>query len=356
MITRITVLLLAALSMTTYTIPEAQAQKKPGKLQIFILAGQSNMEGKGSAETMNRQIADPQKRMRFQHLKNGDQWVERDDVWIDYLGNRGQRYGKLTMGYGISQKDSQKLFGPELGFGWAMGDLLDDDILIIKTAWGGKSLDRDFRSPSRGIPASIDEVVKGQQKRKPELTKEEYEKGYGHFYRLMMQEVKLVLGDLQTYAPEYQNQGYEIAGFVWFQGWNDQYAPTSVADYEENMAGFIRDIRKDLKRPDLPVVIGAMGHQGANQKGKIRQIADAQAAVAEQKEFQDSVTTIRTADYWDTEAESAFKTHWADQKNRDIEKWRNFGNDRPYHYLGSPVFFYNVGVAFAEAMYPMLSK
>ena len=93
MILRTTVLLLTVLSVTTYPLPEIHAQKKPGKLQIFILAGQSNMEGKGSAETMSRQLADPQKKGRFQHLKNGDQWAERDDVWIDYLGNRGQRHG-----------------------------------------------------------------------------------------------------------------------------------------------------------------------------------------------------------------------------------------------------------------------
>lgn len=356
MFIRVLVPLLLATTSGLIGNPPLKAQETRKPLKVFILAGQSNMEGKGSVETMRRQLKDPKKRDRFAHLKAGDQWVERDDVWINYLGNRGKRHGKLTVGYGISQKDSQELFGPELGFGWTLGDLLDENILIIKTAWGGKSLDRDFRPPSQGLPESIDEVVEGQKKRKPELTKEEYAKGYGHFYRLMIREVKSVLSDLKTHVPDYQDEGYEIAGFVWFQGWNDQYAPTSVEDYEENMAALIRDIRATLKEPNLPVVIGAMGHQGANQKGKIKQIADAQAAVAERKEFAGSVITVRTAEYWDTEAEAAFQKHWADKKNRDIEVWRNFGNDRPYHYLGSPVFFYEVGVAFAEAMYPMLQK
>ena len=356
MFIRVLVPLLLATTSGLIGNPPLKAQETRKPLKVFILAGQSNMEGKGSVETMRRQLKDPKKRDRFAHLKAGDQWVERDDVWINYLGNRGKRHGKLTVGYGISQKDSQELFGPELGFGWTLGELLDENILIIKTAWGGKSLDRDFRPPSQGLPESIDEVVEGQKKRKPELTKEEYAKGYGHFYRLMIQEVKSVLGDLKTHVPDYQDEGYEIAGFVWFQGWNDQYAPTSVEDYEENMAALIKDIRATLKEPNLPVVIGAMGHQGANQKGKIKQIANAQAAVAERKEFAGTVITVRTAEYWDTEAETAFQKHWADKKNRDIEAWRNFGNDRPYHYLGSPVFFYEVGVAFAEAMYPMLQK
>ncbi len=326
------------------------AQDAPKKLKVFILAGQSNMEGKGSVETMDFQLQDPKKKSRFAHLKKGDSWVERDDVWIDYLGNNGQRHGKLTVGYGVSKQGDQRLFGPELGFGWTVGDALAEEVLIIKTAWGGKSLDRDFRSPSRGFPDSIKEVVEQRQKRDPELTVDKYKEGYGHFYRQMMGEVDKVLGDLKTYVPDYADQGYEIAGFVWFQGWNDQYAPTSVEDYEDNMAGFIKDVRKTLGTPKLPFVIGAMGHHGDEQKGKIKQIADAQAAVAERPEFEGNVITIRTARFWDMEAQAAFDTHWANKETRDVEKWKTFGNDRPYHYLGSPVFFYNTGVAFGDAM------
>ena len=55
------------------------AQDSPAKLKIFILAGQSNMEGKGSVETMTRQLADPEKRSRFAHLQEGDQWVIRSE-------------------------------------------------------------------------------------------------------------------------------------------------------------------------------------------------------------------------------------------------------------------------------------
>ena len=325
-------------------------------IKVFILAGQSNMEGKGSVLTTEHQLADPAKSERFSHLKHDGNWVERDDVFIDYLGNNGQRFGKLTMGYGTSKQDELRVFGPELGFGWAIGDHLDEPVLIIKTAWGGKSIDRDFRPPSRGFPDSLAQVVEQQQKRKPELTVQDYKKGYGHFYRLMIGEINKVTSDLKTYVPDYEDQGFQLAGFVWFQGWNDQYAPTSVEDYEENLAAFIKDVRRDLETPDLPFVIGAMGHNGENQKGKIKQIADAQAAVAERDEFQGSVVTIRTAQYWDTEAEAAFKKYWADEDNRDVEMWRKFGNDRGYHYLGSPVFFYNAGKGFGEAMIELLEK
>lgn len=334
----------------------AQNSDKQKKLKIFILAGQSNMEGKGSVYTMNQQLADPAKKDRFAHLQNDGKWIERNDVFIDYLGNGGQRFGKLAVGYGVSRKGSQDWFGPELGFGWTVGDKLDEEVLIIKAAWGGKSLDRDFRPPSRGFPDTLAEVVEQKQKRNPELTVEEYKKGYGHFYRLMMGEIHKVLNDLKTYAPNYQDQGYEIAGFVWFQGWNDQYAPTSVEDYEDNMVGFIQDVRKALGRDDLPFVIGAMGHNGENQKGKIKQIADAQSDAAKRPELKGNVVTVRTAQYWDTEAEAAYNKYWADKKTRDVDTWRKFGNDRGYHYLGSPVFFYKTGVGFGEAMLGLLNS
>jgi alpha-galactosidase len=332
------------------------AEENPDKVKLFLLAGQSNMEGKGSVVVMNHQLSMPAKQARFTRYKDGDRWAERDDVSIVYLGNRGRRQGKLTVGYGISQKDSHDLFGPELGFGWTVGDYFDQPILIVKTAWGGKSLDRDFRPPSRGLPDSVTNQFENANKRNPNLTIEEYKQGYGHYYRQMIDEVLRVIGDPATYLPDYQNQGIQIAGFVWFQGWNDQYAPTSAEDYQENMIALIRDVRRDLNAPDLPVVIGAMGHNGAKQDGKIRTIADAQAAAAEHPDWNRTVVTVRTAKYWDTEAEAAFARHWADPKTRDIEKWRQYGNDRPYHYLGSPNFFNDTGIAFGEAMIQLIQR
>ena len=348
--------LLAILIVLSVANPLSGQQDSSNKLKIFILAGQSNMEGKGSVHVINHQLTVPEKKSRFDHLKQGDKWVERDDVWIHYLGARGRRNGKLTVGYGISKKDSRELIGPELGFGWAVGEHLDNDVLLIKTAWGGKSIDRDFRPPSRGYPESIGQMHERAKKRNENLTLDDYKKTYGHFYRLMIEEVKQVTSDLKAYVPDYQDQGFELAGFVWFQGWNDQYAPTSVEDYEDNLVAFIEDVRKDLKAPNMPFVIGAMGHNGAKQKGKIKAIADAQAAAAKHPEFNGTVVTIRTTKFWDTEAEHAFNKYWADKENRDVDKWRQYGNDRAYHYLGSPVFFYNAGKGFGQAMIGLMEK
>ena len=70
----------------------------------------------------------------FAFCRKSDGWVVRDDVLINYLDRRG----KLTVGYGAPGKNLE--IGPELGFGFTFGDKYEEPVLLIKTAWGGRSL------------------------------------------------------------------------------------------------------------------------------------------------------------------------------------------------------------------------
>jgi alpha-galactosidase len=121
-----------------------QAAGAPVPVKVFILAGQSNMEGKAKVELLEYQAKQPATRDLFKHLQKDGQWAERDDVWIKFL----DRKGNLTVGFG-----SPKCIGPELGFGNVVGDRYAAPVLLIKVAWGGRSLYRDFRSPGAGLPA-----------------------------------------------------------------------------------------------------------------------------------------------------------------------------------------------------------
>ena len=85
--------------------------------------------------------------------------------------------------------------------------------------------------------------------------------------------------NLKTLFPGYAGQGYELAGFVWFQGWNDMIDAKATAEYTSNLTHFIRDVRKDFKAPDLPFVIGQMGVDGANPNAHIQAFKAAEAAV-----------------------------------------------------------------------------
>lgn len=315
----------------------ANAQPKPVK--VFILAGQSNMEGKAKVSVMEYQIKQPATRDLYKHLQNDGKWIEREDVWIKYLDVKG----KLTVGYG-----KPKSIGPELGFGIAMGDHFEEQVLLIKTAWGGRSLVRDFRSPSAGFPPekALEKALADLQKKNPKATMDDVKKPYGASYRAMMEDVNATLADLKKHFPEHRGQGHEIAGFVWFQGWNDMISPDATAEYSVNLKHFIHDVRKDLKRPKLPFVIGEMGVDGEKAGANIVRFKQAQQAVMKESAFQGNVALVKTDVFWDLEAEAIFKKGWRE----NIDEWNKVGSDFPYHYLGSPKTMLRIGGAFGQAM------
>ncbi|MGB0330430.1 MAG: sialate O-acetylesterase [Planctomycetota bacterium] len=100
-------------------------------IEVFVLADQSNMEGKAQLPLMEHVATQPASAERLAHLRRVDGWGVRDDVRIDSLG----REGPLTVGYG-----SRNRVGVELDFGHVVGDHLEALVLLIKAAWGGRSL------------------------------------------------------------------------------------------------------------------------------------------------------------------------------------------------------------------------
>jgi alpha-galactosidase len=333
------VLTFTALVMLFATTP-ASGQQKPVK--VFILAGQSNMQGKAKVSLLEYQARQPATRDLFKHLRKNDQWIERDNVWIKYF----DYHGKLKIGFG-----SPPCIGPELDFGNVVGDHYAEQVLLIKTAWGGKSLFRDFRPPAAGLPPAdvLRKLLAAQRKRKPSATLDDVTRPFGASYRAMLEEVKDTLDHLKSLFPSCADQGYEIAGFVWFQGWNDMIDPRATAEYTVNLAHFIRDVRKDLKAPRLPFVIAEMGVEGLNPSAAIRKFKAAQAAVLEIAEFKGNVALVKTGVFWDQEADAVFKKGW----RQHLEEWNKVGSDYPYHYLGSPRTMCRIGKAFGEAMLQM---
>ena len=111
-------------------------------LKVYLLVGQSNMQGHARTTTIEHIGMDPDTAPLLAEMQdeNGDP-VVCEDVWISYLSNNGVKEGKLTAGFGA---DDSKI-GPEFTFGLTMSKHLEEPILIIKTAWGGKSLNTDYR-------------------------------------------------------------------------------------------------------------------------------------------------------------------------------------------------------------------
>lgn len=322
-------------------------------VKVFILAGQSNMEGKAPNALLDHQATNASTKALFAHLRKGDQWLVRDDVFIKFLN----RTGPLTVGYGSPGRT-----GPELEFGTVMGNHFEEPVILVKAAWGGHSLYKLFRSPSAGFPAAEvldkelkqaqERVTKANEKNKkndPLPTMADIKKDYGTSYRNMLAELKEVMENAGMMFPAVKGRKLEVAGFVWFQGWNDQYGAEN--EYESNLKHFINDVRKDLGAPKLPFVIGVMGQNGSKPaKGAMLTIQQAQLAMNDVPEFKGNVKALRTDVLVDQAAEELYPT-W--QKN--FEQWKLTGGDHAYHYLGSAIWFNRIGKAMGEAMRELLA-
>jgi len=208
---------------------------------VFILAGQSNMEGQGVVQMDDPQnynsgkgnlvwsMENSKNKDPMQHLRTPDgPWVVRDDVQISFKVRDKVRKGGLTIGYTGYGNSSH--IGPELQFGHVVGEHFQQSVLLIKTAWGGKSLQVDFRPPSSGGAG-------------------------GPYYKQMISEINDALAEVRE-------QPYELGGFIWMQGWNDMVSANAINEYEVNLMNLAKDIRGELHSPNLPFVVGELGNGG----------------------------------------------------------------------------------------------
>ncbi|MCU0865678.1 MAG: GDSL-type esterase/lipase family protein [Planctomycetes bacterium] len=225
--------------------PAVAQQPKP--LRVFLLAGQSNMEGHGVVDlddardynggrgTLQAFLREPANAAAWPGLRAADgTWVQRDDVFVTYRCEHGLRkVGPLSIGFGAYE--GKHHIGPELGIGRALGDHFAEPVLLIKTAWGGKSLQRDFRPPGAG-----GEV--------------------GAFYTRMLAEYRQALAGLATDHPQLAALRPQLDGVIWFQGWNDACDDAATAEYAVNLRHLLADLRRELGAPELPFVIGETGN------------------------------------------------------------------------------------------------
>ena len=311
--------------------PRTAAVDGNGRLKVFILAGQSNMQGFGKVE-VGADLTDPNQKTRpplilggagsLRALVNEDQagaykylldpvktvtytvnnvtktypaWATRNDVWISNWGNAlgsptESNKGALTVGFGSENRLPAGYIGPEFAFGHIVGNALGDKVLLIKTSWGGKSLAVDFRPPSSGGTL-------------------------GPYYKEIVDKVRMVLADVKKYYPAYDGKGVEIAGFGWHQGFNDRVTAAYAAEYEVNLANLIRDVRKDLGVPTMPFVIANTGMANANSDAQALKVIAAQGNVSDPKKYPEFVGTVSTVDtrpfdFPFTSPETAFGHHW----------------------------------------------
>ena len=322
----------AGLTQAALAEPATHAERVA---RVFVLAGQSNMEGQAVVDlagpdyndgrgTLETLLRDPAHSIRWAHLRNADgSWRSRDDVFVRYQ-REGEPLLAGPLGIGYTVYGGRHHFGAELEFGHVMGDFCSrsgESVLLVKTAWGGKSLYGDFRPPSAGATTDAD----GNDVPAP-----------GPFYSLMIEQVREAVAAAPDLMPGVVRG--ELAGFVWWHGWNDGCDERrAAAAYAENLAAFIRDVRRDLDSPHLPVVIGELTGPWKDAPGAWGEVRRSQAAVAALPEFRDDVRFVSTREFVRPSEESPNPEHG-------------------HHEFGNADTYLLVGEALGQAMVNLLSK
>jgi alpha-galactosidase len=294
-----------------------QITLEPGKRHPFKITGISgkpprfwlrkiDLAGNGDLDAVAKR-----ERMFPWLLDSSGDWASRQDVWL-------QETRIYAKGSPLVPTWNGKTFGPEIGFGHVLGTFHDEQVLLIKTAMGNRSLAFDYRPPSSGCIDPNNEFESAE-------------------YKHTLKGVRDTLANIDKVVPGYKGQGYEIAGFAWWQGHKDSFSEKDIAEYEKNLVNLINDLRKDLNAPKMPVVIAGIGFWGHNMPEKFRGIMAAQMAVgdpAKHPEFAGNVASIDTRDYW-----------------REVDESPK-GED--YHYNRNAETYLRVGDAIGRAMVGLL--
>jgi alpha-galactosidase len=349
---------------------------------------------------------------------------------VNRAAEPGMAAGQLGTGYGARPT----AFGPEYAFGILLEKQLEQPILIIKTAWGGKSLHYDFRPPSAGpyrqtanekqqvenwkkrkaewdrylasggtaadmariekdlkatenekraLQAKIAKLPKDQQAAEQaklaELNARSKELGAkrlrdpgampnqdaaGFYWNEMIGFVRKVLADPKAYHPGYDPAaGFEVAGGLWFQGFNDQFDPEFYGNYSSNMVHFIQDLRKEVKQPKMPFVIAVLGTPAFPEGAMANNVANAQREAAKSPALAGTVAAVESWPLTTPEVAIWRMRKDAVQANGNAAgtaeadmQWRLHGSNQGYHYDGSGRFFLRLGDECADAMLKLMGR
>jgi alpha-galactosidase len=324
--------------------PDGKPANESQPVQVYIMMGQSNMLGfgrvgpketKGSLEYLVKEKG------MYPHLvDDAGNWIARQDVrYVHVMDQRGVDYRDMEK-FGVVRNEwltPTKSFGPELGFGHVIGYVHDEPVLLLKACIGNRSLGWDLLPPGSErfefegkIYAGYRDVAnfwdKGTEPQPvPWYAGRQYDADVAHS--------KAVLKNLATYYPGYQGQGYQVAGFVWWQGHKDQNAALA-SRYEQNLVRLIKSLREDFDAPSAKFVLATIAFEGDKLSGPGLTVAEAQLAVdgasGRYPEFEDNVKAIDARPFWRDAAVSPI--------------------NQGYHYNHNAETYYEVGDALGRAM------
>lgn len=194
------------------------------KVQVVLLAGQSNMAGAGNFDLLDAitkdRIAKASKTVLLSF--NGAEAKP-----LSFYDN------KPTEKYNF-----KKRFGPELLLGVTLAEKYPKkEFLLIKKSRGGTSLYGAWNPNWSAEKAKA--VEKGEEKQNVKL------------YHTHITDIKKSLEALHI-----QEKEYKIIGLCWLQGENDAAKEVSARSYKVNLKDLHNAYKRDLSLENLPFVIG----------------------------------------------------------------------------------------------------
>ncbi|KAG7366848.1 carbohydrate esterase / alpha-galactosidase [Nitzschia inconspicua] len=273
-------------------------------VKVFIMMGEANMVGAGLVEgnvdgTLEYTVETKQ---RFRHLESqdGSLWNNpRNDVRHVAV----QRDFEILENDWLAVKKERGYFGPEIQFGYVMGEIFDEPVLIIKAAQGHNSLGGEMLPPGSkqyemngytyaGYGDSPQRWETGTSRMKTSWRA-------GMKYDENVANAKNILRNIQQYYPGAST--YEVVGFVWWQGNSDRRVPAYAARYEENLVRLINALRFDFRAPHAKVVVATIGQDGMDMSGATLDVAQAQMNLGSFDDYpqhQGNVAVVDTRGSW----------------------------------------------------------
>ena len=276
---------------------------------------------------------------KFPHLIDAQgNWSVRNDVWY-----KGVVTATANKWLGIGCGASASSIGAELQFGHIMGDHHDEPVIILKASQGNRSLGWDFLPPGSERFTYEGRTYAGYKDDIPSWTADDPGKKVnwyaGKQYDDCFSAAHEYLDNFGTQFPQWKDQGYEITGFVWWQGHKDGNE-AHASRYEHNLAHLIKSLRSEFNAPKAPFVIATIGFGGWDMAGPHKIVADAQLAVSGETgkypAFKDNVKTVEIRDFW---------------KDADLSP-----RNQDFHYNGNAETYMLVGDAMGRGMLELIKK
>ncbi len=230
------------------TISSAQKSKKD-TIKVFLLAGQSNMDGYGYVKDLPKDLSKPQK----------DIWIFHGNSAADDDTKNGSKgiWEQLKPGHGVgftSDGVKNKLsdrFGVEIAFAQRIQELYPDDkIAIIKYSRGGTAIDTLVGS--------------GAGCWEPDFKGKTGINQYDHCLKSICNAFNVtdINGDKKDdiLVP---------MGIIWMQGESDAHSEETGLRYYYNLKRLMNLLRASLRVDDLPVVIGKISDSWNDADGKV---------------------------------------------------------------------------------------